>query len=132
MRPWLPWWQASRRPRGSCDSNSALRVLGHLPSLDTCVDCGTRVPVTGRVAFGLLDGGVLCAECRGGKRQVATVNAGVVRTMAQLADPASQAWRRMEITGRSYGELRGLLNHYLYNLLGRKPRMHQYLGLLSS
>jgi len=110
----------------------ALRVLGHLPSLDVCVDCGSQVALTGRVAFGLLDGGVLCNKCRQGKRQVATVNAGVMRTMAQLADPASQAWRRMEISGRSYGELRGLLNHYLWNLLGRKPRMHEYLGQLSS
>jgi DNA repair protein RecO (recombination protein O) len=110
----------------------ALRVLGHLPSLDACVDCGTRVVPAGRVAFGLLDGGVLCSRCREGKRQVATVNAGVLRTMAQLADPASQTWQRMEIDGRNHGELRGLLNHYLYNLLGRKPRMHEYLGLLSN
>jgi hypothetical protein len=52
--------------------------------------------------------------------------------MAVLADPESRAWHRLEIDARSRGELRGLLNHYLYNLLGRKPRMHQYLGALSS
>jgi len=110
----------------------ALRVLGHLPLLDACVDCGSRVAPAGRVAFGLLDGGVLCGECRSGKRHVALVNAGVIRTMGQLADPVSQAWRRMEIDSRTYGELRGLLNHYLVNLLGQKPRMHAYLGTLSS
>ena len=111
---------------------SALRVLGHLPSLEICVECGSRVPITGRVAFGQLDGGVLCTGCRAGKKQVASVNAGVLKAMAGLADPASPGWRRMEIDRRSRGELRGLLNHYLYNLLGRKPRMHQYLGWLSN
>ena len=110
----------------------ALRILGHLPSLDTCVDCGAPTPMTGRVAFGQLDGGVLCARCRPGKREVVSASAGVLRAMAGLADPNRQAWRRLEIDARGRGELRGLLNHYLCHLLGRKPRMHQYLNMLSS
>ena len=110
----------------------ALRVLGHLPSLEACVECGVEVRLTGRMAFGQLDGGVLCPRCRVGKQQVALVSAGSLRAMARLADPAGQAWQRMEIDARTRGELRGVLNHYLYNLLGRKPRMHQYLGLPSS
>jgi DNA repair protein RecO (recombination protein O) len=109
-----------------------LRILGHLPSLETCVECGNRVPLSGRVAFGQLDGGVLCASCRPGKKQVTQLNAGVLRIMMKLADRDGQAWRRMEIDRRSRGELRGTLNHYLYNLLGKKPRLHQYLGLLST
>ena len=57
-----------------------------------------------RVAFGQLDGGVLCPACRGGKKQVVMVSAGVLRAMAQLADPDSHAWRRLEIDSRSLGE----------------------------
>ena len=110
----------------------ALRLLGHVPSLDTCVDCGARVPMTGRVAFGQLDGGVLCPKCRGGKQQLASASAGVLRVMEQLADPVGQGWRRLKIDPRSRGELRGLLNHYVCNLLGRRPRMHRYLSMLSS
>jgi DNA repair protein RecO (recombination protein O) len=107
-----------------------LRLVGHLPSLETCVDCGNPVPMAGRVAFGQLDGGVLCSKCREGKRQVASVSAGVLRIMAQLAEPEGRIWRRMEIDPRTRGELRGVLNHYLYSLLGRKPRLHEYLGAL--
>jgi DNA repair protein RecO (recombination protein O) len=110
----------------------ALRVLGHLPSLDACVECGRAVALRGRVAFGQLDGGVLCPQCRAGKRQVASVEAGVLKTMALLADPAGHAWQRVEIDPHGLGRLRGLLNHYLYNLLGRKPRMHRHLGMLGS
>ena len=47
--------------------------------------------------------------------------------MAQLADMESQTWRRMEIDARTLGELRGVLNHYIAHLLGRKPRMFDYL-----
>ena len=110
----------------------ALRLLGHMPALEQCAECGTPVATTGRVAFGQLQGGVLCPKCRAGKRAVIAVSAGVLRTMAQLADPGSQSWQRIAIDPPTLGELRGVLNHYLVNLLGRKPRMHQYLGALWS
>ncbi len=110
----------------------ALRILGHLPSLDACAECGRDVPLTGQAAFGHLQGGLLCAQCREGKEQVVSVSAGVLRLLVALADPESRSWRRVKTDSRSRGELRGVLNRYLYSLLGHKPRMHQYLGLLSS
>jgi DNA repair protein RecO (recombination protein O) len=109
----------------------ALRVLGHLPSLEVCVGCGTPVAQSGRVAFGQLEGGVLCDRCREGKKQVAAVSAAALRIMSQLAAPEGRSWRRLEIDPARRGELRGVLNRYLYQLLGRKPRMHRYLGQLS-
>ena len=109
-----------------------LRLLGHLPSLTTCVECGREVSLSGRVAFGQLHGGVLCSRCREGKREVASVSAGVLRLLQQLAQPESRTWQRLDIPPQSRGELRGVLNRYLVHLLGRKPRMHQYLGTLTS
>jgi DNA repair protein RecO (recombination protein O) len=108
----------------------ALRLLGHAPSFDGCVECGTPVTLAGRVAFGLLDGGVVCPKCRAGKKQVVLVSAGVLRALAQLADPEGVVWRRMEISPSSLGEMRGLLNRYFTHLLGRKPKMHEYLRML--
>ncbi len=107
----------------------ALRELGHLPSLDCCAECAKPIALSGRITFGLLDGGALCGRCREGKRKVASVSAGVLRIMASFAD-AGEAWRRIEIDARSRGELRGLLNHFVCHLLGRKPRLHDYLGQL--
>lgn len=109
-----------------------LRLLGHMPSLDRCVGCSAPVEAAGRVAFGGLDGGVLCAKCRTGSSQVVSISAGALRTMGRLADPDARAWQRMEINFRTLAELRGVLNHYLTNLMGRRPRMHEYLGPLWS
>ncbi|HZZ27825.1 MAG TPA: DNA repair protein RecO [Pirellulales bacterium] len=106
---------------------AALNVLGHLPSSEICVECGVIVPRTERIAFGLLAGGVLCSKCRPGKRQVVSVHGGTVKTMAQLADLQSEAWKRLELDARTRGELRGLMNNYLAHLLGHRPRMHNYL-----
>lgn len=109
----------------------ALALVGHAPSLATCVECGRRVETEGRVAFGQLDGGVLCRACRGGRRQVAAVGPAALQTMARLGDLNNPAWQRMRIDSRTYGELRGVLNHYVSNLLGRKPRLQDYLGSIS-
>ena len=108
----------------------ALRLLGHSPSLERCAECGTAVEAAGRVAFGPIDGGVLCGGCRVGKRHMVSVSAGALRTMRQLAEPDGRAWQRIEVDAGTLGETRGVLNHYLSHLLGRKPRMHEHLGLL--
>jgi DNA repair protein RecO (recombination protein O) len=102
-----------------------------LPSLEVCVECGSPVEAAGRVAFGLLSGGVLCARCRPGVKQVVSIQAGTLQVLKRFADRASDTWRRMEIDRRTAGELRGVLNHYLAHLLGHRPRMHEYLGILS-
>ena len=109
----------------------ALRSLGHLPSFDTCAECGAKAPSTGRMTFGLLAGGVLCENCRVGQRQLISVNSAVLNTLQQFAHTDAD-WRSLELMPAIRGELRGVLNRYLAHLLGHKPRMHQYLGTLTS
>jgi len=108
----------------------ALREAGHLPSFDRCAACGGETLTKGRIAFGQLAGGVLCGECRAGQRQVVSVSPGVIRAFRCFADP-NDSWRRMELDRGLRGELRGVLNRYLTNLLGKKPRMHRYLGVFA-
>jgi len=109
---------------------TALRVLGHFPSLETCVECGKTVESVGRVSFSQIAGGVLCKQCRVGQKSVIAVSAGVLQTLARLADPGNESWRRLELDRRTYGELRAVLNHYWSHLLGHQPRMHRFLGSL--
>ncbi len=109
----------------------ALRELGHLPSFEQCVGCGETLVLEGRVAFGLLAGGVLCEQCRRGQRQVVSVNSKVIEAFQCFADP-NDSHERKELDRGLRGELRGVLNRYLANLLGKQPRMHRYLGMLSN
>ena len=106
----------------------ALRLLGYLPALEDCVVCGEPVAAgQSRVLFGQLAGGVLCPRCRQGQKQVVSVSREGHEALRQLADPASRN-RVDQIDARIRGELRGLLNHYVANLLGHPPRMQAYLG----
>ncbi|MCL4202659.1 MAG: DNA repair protein RecO [Pirellulaceae bacterium] len=117
---------------------SALRQLGYLPALDVCAVCGSPVPAEGRVLFGHLAGGVLCQTCRPGQRQVVS--------LSRESWDALRSWEQMGLAPERFGdefqppvddpkvrgELRGLMNHYLTNLLGHPPRMQKYLGMLAT
>lgn len=111
-----------------------LRLLGHFPSLDQCVECGEDVATEGRVSFSQLEGGVLCAKCRPGKRHVASISLAAVDMIRTYAKPATAkpSAESIEPTTtapdrRAYGEVRGLVNHYLAHLLGYQPKLHRYL-----
>jgi DNA repair protein RecO (recombination protein O) len=114
---------------------AALRILGHLPSLENCAECGREVHDSGRVAFGLTVGGVLCQRCRQGKRHLVLVSKPVVEMLKRMADQdASDAKAEELLHGASgrLGETRAVLNQYMNHLLGRKPRLQDYLGTWSA
>ncbi len=111
---------------------AALRLLGHMPLLDACVECGRPIdPQARRVAFGQLSGGVLCARCRPGKRQVVSISGAALAAMKRLAADDNKNHDAEGIERRTCGELRGVLNQYMCHLLGHKPRMHSYLAHLA-
>ena len=107
---------------------TALRLLGHLPSLDTCVECGKTVKESGRTPFSQQAGGVLCKSCRVGRKQIISISPGVLAAMSRLAVPNDEGSAPAELDRRTSGELRAVLNHYVSHLLGREPRMQRYLG----
>lgn len=107
----------------------ALRWLGHLPQLDVCVHCGADVAEEGRTAFGMLAGGILCANCRPGQRNVASLSAEARQILVQFA---AAEWTRMEVPTKVRGEVRGVVNNYLAHHIGHRPRLHAYLGMLVS
>jgi DNA repair protein RecO (recombination protein O) len=110
---------------------STLRLLGYLPALEVCATCGSPVALESRVSFGHLAGGVLCPNCRPGQRQVVSLSREVVDALRRASNPAEPS-DRWSIDRRQHGELRGLMNHYLANLLGHPSRMQRYLGTLAT
>jgi DNA repair protein RecO (recombination protein O) len=111
-----------------CFELTALRVLGHLPALADCAACGGAVADGARVPFGMLAGGVLCADCRAGQRQVVSVSRAVLEALRGLAEDESPDWSTIQITRENRGEARGVMNQYLCTVLGKRPRMHAFLG----
>ncbi len=114
---------------------AALRYLGHLPAWNRCVECGREVATTGRIRFGQIAGGVLCADCRPGQKQVVTMSAAAVRLLARLSAEDAAAPEGIALAStvpdqpdaNALGEARAVMKRYMTHLLGRVPRMHAYL-----
>lgn len=96
-----------------------LRLTGHGPALERCAACLAAVGA-GRAAFGMLDGGTLCARCRRGKRLVVSVSDGALSLLRRLA--ASPPRTPGAIDGGGIGEARAVVDAYLAHLLGRRLR----------
>jgi DNA repair protein RecO (recombination protein O) len=107
----------------------ALRLLGHLPLLDACVQCGADVSAEIRTSFGLVAGGVLCSQCRPGNRNVASVSVAARQVLAQFAAAADMSERSV-VPAPVRGEVRGIVNNYLAHHLGHRLRMPDFLGML--
>jgi len=103
----------------------ALREVGHLPSLDACVVCGRPVERSGRVPFGMTAGGVLCDDCRPGRRGVVSVSSQVIDVLRAASNDEASA---LAIASATHGELRAVMNNYFAHLIGHRLRMSESLG----
>jgi DNA repair protein RecO (recombination protein O) len=99
-----------------------LRLVGHAPALVRCAECGGGVEGGSRIAFGMLDGGVLCERCRSGKRAVVSISADCLAALQLLAG-TPDAWKSLALPPLIDGEVRAVMNTMLSHLLGRRPRV---------
>jgi DNA repair protein RecO (recombination protein O) len=106
---------------------AALQQVGHQPSLDQCASCGREMPEggSGRTAFGMLAGGVLCDACRRGRRGVVSVSSQALAAMRQALLPMESGELTIDPTIR--GELRSVMKNYFAHLVGHRLRMSDYL-----
>ena len=102
-----------------------LRMLGHSPGTDLCTDCGSEVKCSGRIAFSLTSGGIVCDQCRARQRQTISVRVGVIEEIRRLQ--ASTTELPTHIPEELYGELRAILNRYIQTVVGSVPRMQPFL-----
>jgi len=116
-----------------------LQFLGHSPSLQNCVDCGTFIPRVPGVSsgvpiiFGIIDGGVLCGDCLPGHRQTTMVTPETLNVWEALIDPLdkSEQWKCLPTNRQTLGENRHLVNQYICALLGGRPRLHSWWNVIA-
>lgn len=105
-----------------------LKPLGYDLVLDRCALCGkAREPTAQEMAFSVTSGGVVCRDCSARAPEHVSVSAGAVKVLANLGSGPSNMVARMRLTGRIRRDVRGLLTRMYSHLLGRAPRMAQYL-----
>ncbi|MEL7496350.1 MAG: DNA repair protein RecO [Planctomycetota bacterium] len=61
-----------------------LDLLGHLPMLTRCVNCGREKTTLSKVNFGLHSGGILCHQCRRGQANIVTISEAAFQVLLSL------------------------------------------------
>ena len=107
-----------------------LDLAGHFPSLDFCVQCGREINQTQRrIAFGHLDGGVICPDCLAGMQQVSMISPDLIRAIKQLN---AVEYGDAEFEPSQQGAMRALLNRYISHLVGKRPIMFDHLAKMQN
>src|SRR5437764_1565489 len=107
---------------------TALKEAGHSPSLSGCVICGREIKFSGRVPFEMTSGGVLCDDCRPGRRGVVSVSSQVIDALREISLREGEAPAEPFFDTAIHGELRAVLNNYFAHLIGHRLRMSDSLG----
>ena len=105
---------------------AALALVGHMPSLDQCVGCGRPVESASRVPLAMIAGGVLCSECRPGRRGVVSVSGTAIAALKQAAS-AEDDEQPLVIEPGIRGELQAVMGNYFAHLVGHRLRMTEHL-----
>jgi len=107
---------------------TALREVGHLPLLTACVVCGRPVTPSSRVPFGMIAGGMLCDECRPGRRGVVSVSSAVIEVLREASSREGEAPAEPAVQPAIRGELRAVMNNYVAHLIGHRLRTSDLLS----
>lgn len=95
-----------------------LRLTGLGPAVSACAACHAQLPPTGRIAFGMLDGGALCSRCRGGRRTVISVSQSALAALRSCGDSRLRVADAI-LDPAVAGEVRAVMNSYLAHTLER-------------
>ena len=117
-----------------------LERLGLVPRLDGCAWCGAAVeprvaqgdaapPRTGRgeVAFAASAGGVVCPKCEASVAERTYVSAGALAMLRKLSASPLNRVERLRLSGTIAQDVRRVLARVWMHVMGREPRMLEYL-----
>lgn len=115
---------------------ATLRRLGYFPALEECVHCGAAIGPAARIPLSYEEGGVLCARCRPGKRNVVAISQAAWRAMRFLGEERTSASEHgavplaglEQLPSGVLGELRPIVSHYVNHVVGHVPRAQGGIG----
>jgi DNA repair protein RecO (recombination protein O) len=107
-----------------------LELIGLVPLLDGCAWCGAAIETgsaSGQVAFAASAGGVVCPKCEGEAAERTYVSAGALAMLRKLSVSPLNRVERLRLSGTIGQDVRRMLARTWMHVLGREPRMFEYL-----
>jgi DNA repair protein RecO (recombination protein O) len=108
-----------------------LELIGLVPRLNGCAWCGAAIQpkaASGEVAFAASAGGVICSKCEGAVAERTYVSAGALAMLRKLSASPLNRVERLRLSGTIAQDVRRMLGRVWLHVMGREPRMFEYLG----
>jgi len=102
-----------------------LLILGLMPALDGCVQCGKK---TGSdVKFSLKSGGLLCKACTSFDREAANISAGTVNFIKHIGRTPYEKTSRVKVSKEVGEEVEHILRKFLDIHIDKKLKTLEFL-----
>ncbi len=110
----------------------ALGACGYMPQLDSCVRCGAAVSDFRQGAFSVVDGGLICGECKNSrsvnKSLLYSPKFDIIQILKSIRDKKISAFENLALSDEVYGVMRSMVKDYIsYHLDINKLKSETYL-----
>ena len=104
-----------------------LREIGQLPTFDECLVCSEPVAGGRSFAYWASQGGMICETCQRADIQSNQIQPGTLAIMRRLAFDGVSGTTRLVASVEQLREMRSMLTRAISHVLGRRPKMLQYI-----
>jgi DNA repair protein RecO (recombination protein O) len=107
-----------------------LELAGYRPQLSRCPGCDTELPLSCRLFFSPVAGGLLCMKCRAGEPEVVSLSADAIRMLCRLQDSDGEDVLKTGLSQALNAEIGGVLQEYISYILEGRVRSAVWLRQL--
>jgi DNA repair protein RecO (recombination protein O) len=107
-----------------------MALLGYLPCLNGCVDCGGELNGP-TVRFSVQAGGLICSSCAVSEKYI-TCNRGTIAIMHTLLNWEVDKIDRLRVAQSSRAQMRSIMRAYIQWHMEKKTRSLQFMDKLNS
>ena len=104
-----------------------LHLLGLMPTLELCANCGTSIGVDSSARFSLLHGGLICRKCLQADRDAFEILPGTVKFIEHIRELPFEKVARVKVAARVGKELEGILRKFLDYHVERRLKTVEFL-----
>lgn len=117
--------ECSARRVGRIFEIRLLHLLGIMPSLESCANCGGRSEITAR--FSIRNGGLLCKKCLSADREARPILVGTVKFIEHIRSLPFDRVARIKVASEVGHELERLLRRFLDFHIERRLKTVEFL-----
>ncbi len=108
-----------------------LKLLGIMPQLEFCVNCGKKLSDFTGVTFSVKSAGLLCNKCCGCDVQSFATSKGAAASMMALAKTPISNLARISISSKMREEISDLLNKFIDYQLGEHLKSARFIKAIN-